>query len=91
MAQIWKFELAPTDCQQFEMPKDAKIISVQTQHGVICLWALVNNTEETEQRCFRIVGTGHECEETLYDAEFLGTIQLHGGDLIFHVFFVGAS
>jgi len=84
MKTIWKFDLLTTDCQVVSMPKDSKIISVQTQFDEPCIWAVVDDQAETEDRYFVIVGTGHQ---VLHDnLLFIGTFQLHTGALVFHLF-----
>ena len=82
---IWKYQLAMIDDQKIEMPRKARILSVQVQDDVPCLWALVDDDAPTEQRAVRIAGTGHRVSG--WSAEnFVGTVQLAGGTLVFHVF-----
>jgi hypothetical protein len=84
MNQVWKFPIDTTDTQIVPMPKGADILCVQTQMGVPCLWATVDPTQDAVRRAIRIVGTGH-----LFDADgltYIGTYQLQGGTLVFHVF-----
>lgn len=83
LPQIWKFEL-PTD-GLIEMPKYARPISVQTQRGVICLWALIEPNQPVEMRKFVILGTGHEIPKHGV-GDFIDTFQLNEGSLVFHVF-----
>lgn len=81
---IWKFQLPVTDDIQLELPKDAQILSVQVQNEIPCIWALVDVNAEKETRNFKIFGTGHKvCSENLV---FIGTFQMLGGGLIFHLF-----
>lgn len=84
---IWKFGLETTDNQEIEMPIGAEILTVQTQHEQPCLWALVHPSAEKEIRHFEVFGTGHEVSyPTGTDRKYIGTYQLHGGSLVFHVF-----
>jgi hypothetical protein len=84
--RIFKYELEVTDEQQILLPEHARILSVQVQNGRLCLWALVNDGALTNRRrTFRVVGTGHPVPDNEYLA-FLGTVQMHGGALVFHVF-----
>ena len=39
--QIWKFGINPNKII-VEMPKDAEILTIQTQNETPCIWALVN-------------------------------------------------
>jgi hypothetical protein len=85
MMTIWKFPLTTTDEQVVQMPRNAVILSAQVQGQDICLWAMVNPESPKEGRHIRIVGTGHPFPEGRY-CKFIGTVQLEGGSLVFHVF-----
>lgn len=81
--KIWKYPLVEGDEQIIEMPLDAKILTVQMQDDVPCLWVAVIPTNAMVKRKIRIVGTGH----TLLTINgYIGTIQEHGGLLVWHVF-----
>lgn len=70
---------------EYLIPKDAKFLSVQVQHGKPRMWFLVDPEAKLERRRFSGFGTGHEVStEGLKD--FLGTFQLDEGALVFHVF-----
>ena len=81
---IWKYDVPIEDYFEINMPKDAQILTIQTQNGEPKLWALVNPDNATEKRIFRHSGTGHPITDNNMD--YIGTYQLHGGELIFHVF-----
>jgi len=84
---IWKFELETTDNQTIEMPVNAEILTVQTQNEIPCIWALVDPTETKEKRFIEVFGTGHDIHYDMgVSRNYLGTYQLHGGSLVFHVF-----
>ena len=80
--EIWKFELEVTDEQTIEMPLDAEILTVQVQHGVPCIWVAVVPTNLKVKRGIRIAGTGHTLLTT---NGYIGTFQMMGGNLMFHV------
>ena len=83
MKSIWKFPIEITDRQTVNMPKTATILSVQIQHGAVCMWALVDTEEPTVDRTFIVHGTGHPC---ICDAsEYIGTFQVASGALVFHL------
>lgn len=85
---IWKFPLKSEDYQRIKMPFGAEILSVQTQNETPCIWALVNPQEnEIEERRFELFGTGHfiQCDDDK-NRKFIGTFQLGGGALVFHLF-----
>jgi len=83
MKTIWKYPIEIHDLICIEMPKEAEILTVQSQKGIICIWALVNTDNPTEQRRFRIYGTGNPVE---FNGDYIGTFQIYNGDLIFHLF-----
>lgn len=86
MQTIWKFPLEVTDEQIIEMPDKSTILSIQTQFGNPCIWALVNPDADKTKRRFFIFGIGHnvEIEEGLI--RHIGTFQMQEGRLVFHVF-----
>lgn len=85
--QIWKYPLRVTDIQTVKMPQSSRILCVQEQHGQPCLWALVFPHMENVSRFIEIIGTGHPIEQDGKNARtYIGTFQLHNGELVFHVF-----
>jgi hypothetical protein len=83
---IWKFPIEPADKFRLDLPKGARFLSVQMQHGEPQSWWLVDpTTNEREARRFRVHGTGHEVDGA-DRLVFLGTFQLAGGALVFHLF-----
>jgi len=92
MKRIFKYTIEAKDAQAVVMPEGAEILSVQVQGGTgaICIWALVNpdpNIRRVE-RSILIVGTGNPVPDD--PGKFLGTVQLYAGELVFHVFEMGA-
>jgi hypothetical protein len=81
---IWKYPFAVHDVVEIEMPIRAKVLTVQVQAQVPCLWALVHESHDVEVRRFRIYGTGHPINHLI--GSYVGTFQLVGGGLVFHVF-----
>ncbi len=86
---VWKFVLPIDDVVSVQMPARARVLSCGVQHGEVCVWAAVDTTAALVERRFRVAGTGHPL--TLIDASgpFVGTVMLHGGALVFHVFDLG--
>src|SRR6187402_2134015 len=81
---IFKYELFP-ESTTIEMPDGAEILSAQSQHDSIFLWARVHPKELNYPRRFAVFGTGHEMpQDQLYS--FIDTVQMNGGSLVFHVF-----
>lgn len=80
---IWKFPIEIADEQFIEMPKYAETLSVQVQRGIPVIYALCFPDQVKSMRRFYVYGTGHE---KLMLGRYVGTIQLEGGALVFHVF-----
>lgn len=84
MKTIWKFPLSIADEQYVSMPLGSVVLAVQEQNGLPCAWAIVDDAEQATERVrFCIRGTGHELGDV---GDYVGTFQLHGGDLVFHAF-----
>jgi len=83
---IYKYEIRSTDVQVVMMPEDAKILTVQTQHGTPCLWVGVVVENPEKERTIKIYGTGRCLPEN--PGEYIGTYQLatRGRGLVFHVY-----
>ena len=80
---IWKFPaLGPLFTAK--MPIGSRVLSVQSQHGSPQMWALVDPEKSTELRQFAFYGTGHPMPDD--PGKFVGTFQVDGGDLVFHLF-----
>ena len=85
--QVWKYPVPLTDEFVIDMPEAAQILDVQVQQDKPVLWALVRPDAPEAERRFRLVGTGHPVSgDDRYQLIPLGTIQLAGGALVFHLF-----
>lgn len=85
MTTIHKYALAINDVVDIEMPSNATLLDCQVQRGAVCLWAWVDTENRKERRRFRVIGTGHPIPDA-ESLKYFRTIQLHGGELVFHVF-----
>ena len=83
MKTIHKFTLDLADSQTIQMPEGASVLSLQLQYGQPCLWALVDTAKPLTPRHFITRGTGHPVPSEWFS--YVGTYQLQGGDLVFHV------
>jgi hypothetical protein len=84
---IWKFQLKVEGEQIVEMPQGAQILCIQVQNGVPCIWAKVFDwVEIKKQRIFETIGTGQEIPPRKQRREYIGTYQLMGGALVYHVY-----
>jgi len=90
MKEIWKFAISVKDKQAVQMPKEAKILCVQVQREIPCIWALVDSSIEFEPRIFVTKGTGHaHPDETWKTLKYIGSYQLsviHKDSFVGHVF-----
>lgn len=84
MKAIWKYPLEIRDLQTLMVPEGATILTVQAQHDIPVLWALVDPKAPKVRRDFEILGTGNPVEEG--ERNYIATIQTHGGQLVWHVF-----
>ena len=60
-------------------------MTVQIQHGMPQLWALVDEKAPIIYRTIATYGTGNMMPDG-DPGEYVGTYQIHGGALVFHVF-----
>lgn len=87
MRTIYKYELAIVDRLSVDMPEGAVVLSVQTQHEALCVWAIVDPDRSTARYHFRIVGTGYPADDLAREnLSYVGTAQMAGGNLVWHVF-----
>jgi hypothetical protein len=82
--QIWKFLLEVTDRAGVLMPQGAEILHVGVQGTNIYVWAKIDTKATTSMRWFYVVGTGHDMP--LKAGQYLGTVHLRNGALVFHIF-----
>lgn len=85
---IYKYELELSDSQTIYMPKGAEILTVQVQDGRPVIWVLVapSKGRAKEERMIETFGTGNPIESENIERRYIGTYQMMGGSLIFHVF-----
>jgi len=86
---IWKFKLLPEpDVNEFELPRGAQVLTVQVQRGEPHMWVLCDPEVPKSLRKFMVVGTGHVFDLPAHrlGCPYIGTFQLEGGALVFHVF-----
>ena len=85
MERIFKYEFKIENSFQIEMPMHAKILSIQVQKGVPCIWAMVDDKRQFERRSFVVYGTGHKIDDR-YINKYIGTFQLLEGGFVGHLF-----
>lgn len=84
MKRILKYTLDIVDYQELTLSENSKILSVANQRDNIVLYAL---TDELTTCTYSIImhGTGHPADDVI-GAQFIGTVNLYNGALMFHVF-----
>lgn len=83
---IYKYPLRPGTFE-IEMPEGARILSVAVQDDKPMMWALVDPSAPLSKHGLMVVGTGHNMEGLdVRNWRFVGTFQLDGGSLVFHLF-----
>lgn len=82
--RVYKYPLPLGDWVTVQMPEGAIPLSVQVQWGNPVLWARVTVGQPPVAHHFRIAGTGHDLGSNV--GRHIDSFQLHGGELVFHVF-----
>jgi hypothetical protein len=85
MQTIYKYEFNIRDDIELVLPQGASFLSVQVQNETPCMWFKVDPSRKKIVRYFRIFGTGHPMEDSFVD-KYLGTFQMMGGTLVWHLF-----
>ena len=89
MKAIYKYQILPEGRFNLYLPKEAIILSFQYQNAVAVIWVMVNNAYNTEERHFRLYGTGQPIENIPRDAglHYIGTAQQsQNPPLVWHLF-----
>lgn len=82
METIWKFVFEIKDLTDIEMPEGAELLYTDTQYDIPAIWAIVNPDAKRVHRRIRVAGTEHSNVEGAY----VGSFQMHGGQLVWHIF-----
>lgn len=86
MLKVYKYTFKINDYIEIELPKGAKILKFDCQHGDYCVWALVNPRAPHTIRKFRFCGTGHSLTQK-ENLEYINTFyQNKGMSLVWHIF-----
>jgi hypothetical protein len=88
MRTIYKYSLA-AGMQTIDMPQGAEILTVQVQRFEPQLWALVDPAAAVVPMTFAVYGTRHPVSDE--PQRYVGTFQVSGGALVFHVFLCGVD
>lgn len=86
MKTIWKQKIPITDRFVLKLNKNSRILCVQTQNSIPCIWFTTDDEElEKETRIFRVYGTGHPMQENACNV-YIGTFMVRAERLVFHLF-----
>lgn len=90
MKRIFKYPLSIVNIQEIEMPENASILSVGNQMEEMFIWAEVEEERVLVSYRILILGTGHiiPVQPTNTNRQFIGSVQMAGGTLIWHVFLI---
>lgn len=82
---VYKYKLQINKViQEVVLPLGAQILCIKMQNDELCMWALVDPDQTyNEVVKIRCAGTGHEITE---DVEYIDTVMLLDGELVFHFF-----
>ncbi len=81
---IYKYPITPEFT--LELPCNYKILDVQVQKGSPVLWVLQDNKKVVlEPHKFVCIPTGHPIDNVT-GWKYIGTFQVDGGSLVFHLF-----
>lgn len=87
MKQIYKYTLESEQTQIIRIPSN-KVLSVKSQGLKMVTYALVDSeNQELLDYEFLIYGTGHNINVDIEQFNFLDTVAMDGGALMFHVFY----
>lgn len=84
--KVFKYHLYAVTFQTINIPS-THILSVAEQDNSIVVYALVDTDIEPVQYEFAVIGTGHTILQDIDAYNFLGTVSLHNGGLMFHIFY----
>jgi hypothetical protein len=82
MDTIYKYPVTPM--MTLHLPRTAIPLTVQVQHGEPQLWVRLDPDAETVERTFLCLGMGDDVPA--HAGPWIGTFQLEGGLLVYHVF-----
>lgn len=83
--RIYKYPIPVSGEFILDLPKGSKPLCVQIQQGQPQMWAAIDPMAPLVKHLFQLCGTGHDRED-INPFTYLGTFQVQGGTLVFHVF-----
>ena len=77
--RIFKYPVEIRDHFGLDLPRGARVLSVQVQRDEPMMWALVDPDAPSERAMFRVIGTGHPIDDPPETLDYVGTFQIHWG------------
>ena len=81
---IWKFPFEIRDTITCQMPIGARVLCVDVQRGIPCLWVLVSPGEIDMIYSFELRGTGQPFKGN--EGRYVSSFMMRDGVLVFHLF-----
>jgi len=81
---IWKYPLGNSAFQSLDVPMDYKILAVQLQRNIPCLWIEVQSDNPKERLDLVINSTGLGL--CVFSDVYIGTFQLFDGQEVYHLY-----
>jgi hypothetical protein len=82
---VWKWPLMLAPEQTVTVPAGARPLHLADQHGIPCLWLLVDPDAPRETWTVRMVGTGWQPQD-FAGWTHLGSVLDRGGTFVWHYF-----
>lgn len=83
MKTIGKYALLGAQIERVNVPRGARVLTVQMQGAQVCLWALADSREPLVTMTVWVFGTGFEMPEEV--GRYLSTVQTRDG-FVWHYF-----
>jgi hypothetical protein len=84
MKRVLRYPLPNHGINRIGMPGGAKVLALANQDGVLCLWALSDDSHGEKLREFCVIYTAHDFVPE--HATYVGTVLTDSGTLVRHVF-----
>ena len=87
---IWKYRIELVDSQTVHFPAVRYFLHAGQQgtgpYGDLCLWFMVDPESAQVERTIRIYGTGHQIDKPEDELNYLASVVMGSGQLVWHVF-----
>lgn len=78
MKTIFKTKLDICDLQNIELPIDFRILHLDKQDGVPCIWYECDSTSPLVSLQIYCYGTGYNMDDEAHPKKYIGTVQIDG-------------